>query len=225
MRSHAESIVVPACGVELYGGLSMPTDVVGVVLFAHGSGSSRFSHRNWRLAGTRHEAVRTGSAGVDVRRLKAEDIMRVQDVMTESVQTVRPGTSAEAAWSQMRQAGIHHLVVTRGAQIAGVLSDRDVGGRQGASVRRGRTVGELMTPQVVTVPPDTPIRKAANLMRGRSIGCLVVAERNRLAGIVTVADLLTLIGRGVTHPVESSRRWTLKHRTPHAKQHRAGGAW
>jgi CBS domain-containing protein len=82
-----------------------------------------------------------------------------------------------------------------------------------------------MTRRVVTVPPATTLRKAANLMRGRSIGCLVVADRDRIVGIVTVADLLDLIGRGVERPVASARRWTLKHRTPHVKRHRAAGVW
>jgi CBS domain-containing protein len=151
--------------------------------------------------------------------------MRVQDVMSTPVHTITRVISADDAWRRMRLEGIHHLVVTDRGRMAGVLSDRDMGGRQGASVRDGRTVGDLMTPRVVTVPPDLPLRRAANLMRGRSIGCVIVAEKHKPIGIVTVADLLTLIGRGVTRPVETPRRWTLKHRTPHAKKHRATGAW
>jgi dienelactone hydrolase len=37
---------IPAAGVELEGTLTLPAEPVGVVLFAHGSGSSRFSPRN-----------------------------------------------------------------------------------------------------------------------------------------------------------------------------------
>jgi CBS-domain-containing membrane protein len=151
--------------------------------------------------------------------------MRVQDVMTEGVVTIAPTAPAEDAWNLMRTKDIRHLVVTDASGVVGVLSDRDAGGRQGAPVRRNRTVAELMTPRVVTVPPATTMRKAANLMRGRSIGCLVVADRHRIVGIVTVADLLDLLGRGVERPVASTRRWTLKHRTPHVKRHRAAGVW
>jgi acetoin utilization protein AcuB len=151
--------------------------------------------------------------------------MRVQDVMTEGVYTVSEGAPAEDAWDVMSAKRVRHLVVTDGGRIAGILSDRDAGGRQGAAVRRNRTVGELMTRHVVPVPPTTPLRKAANLMRGRSIGCLVVTERERIVGIVTVADVLELLGRGLERPVESTTRWTLKHRTPHRKLHRAAGMW
>jgi putative phosphoribosyl transferase len=50
------SIVIPAGGVRLHGDLSLPPAPHGVVLFAHGSGSGRFSPRNrfvaeWLQAG------------------------------------------------------------------------------------------------------------------------------------------------------------------------------
>jgi acetoin utilization protein AcuB len=151
--------------------------------------------------------------------------MRVQDVMTSGVQTVKPTGKADEAWELMRAKRIHHLVVTDGARIVGVLSDRDAGGRRGSSVRQGRTVADLMTEPAVTVTPDTTVRKAANLMRGRSIGCLVVERAGRAVGIVTVSDLLDLLGRGADRGVERVERWTLRHRAPHRKRHRSTGAW
>jgi pimeloyl-ACP methyl ester carboxylesterase len=44
---HAERLVrIPADGVTLEGALEIPSGATGLVLFAHGSGSSRFSPRN-----------------------------------------------------------------------------------------------------------------------------------------------------------------------------------
>jgi CBS domain-containing protein len=151
--------------------------------------------------------------------------MRVQDVMSEGVQTVAPTVSASTAWELMRTHGFHHLVVTDGGRIVGILSDRDAGGRQGASLRAGRTVAELMTGRVVTVPPTATLRQAANLMRGRSIGCLVVTARGRIVGIVTVADLLIALGGGIEHPRPAVKRWTLRHRVPRRKRTAATGVW
>ncbi len=151
--------------------------------------------------------------------------MRVQDVMTDQVLTVSPGIAAEDAWNTMRMRRIHHLVVTRAGRIVGLLSDRDVGGDKGTLTRANRTAADLMTAKVLTVPPTMPIRKAANLMRGRSIGCLVVVDGARIVGIVTVADLLELIGRGLDVPVVEAARPALNHRAPHRKQHRATGVW
>jgi acetoin utilization protein AcuB len=152
-------------------------------------------------------------------------MMRVQDLMTKDVQSVSPGTPADEAWNLMRTNRIHHLVVTEGRRVVGVLSDRDAGGLRGLAVRRNRTVAELMSGHVVTIPPTTPIRKAANLMRGRTIGCLVVTSGTRIVGIVTVSDLLQLLGQGADRAAVTTARWTLKHRAPHRKRHRAEGAW
>lgn len=151
--------------------------------------------------------------------------MRVQDVMTEEVETISPANAAEDAWELMRTHGFHHVVVTRGSRVVGILSDRDAGGRRGVTVRRGHTVEELMTPHVVTVEPTATVKKAANLMRGRSIGCVVVTNRGRVVGIVTVADLLEILGRGGDRSVTVAKRWTLKHRAPHRKRHTATGVW
>jgi acetoin utilization protein AcuB len=152
--------------------------------------------------------------------------MRVQDVMTREVKTVSPETTADEAWDVMKAGGIHHLVVKNGRTIVGILSHRDAGGRLGAPVRKGHVVGDLMTEPVLTVPPETTVRKAANLMRGRSIGCLVVADARRVLGIVTVSDLLELVGRGLDRHVETTTRWTIKHRAPHRRGHTAAtGVW
>jgi acetoin utilization protein AcuB len=154
-----------------------------------------------------------------------EATMRVQDVMTAGVQTAKPTGKADDAWELMRAKRIHHLVVTDGARIVGVLSDRDAGGRRGASVRAGRLVADLMTVPAVAVSPETTVRKAANLMRGRSIGCLVVEHGGRAVGIVTVSDLLDILGRGGDRGVEKTKRWTLKHRAPHRERARSTGPW
>lgn len=151
--------------------------------------------------------------------------MRVQDVMSSKVQTIGPDRPADVAWTMMKTQGIHHLVVVDGSRIAGVISDRDLGGRGGASIRKNHVVADLMTESVVTVPPDAPVRKAANLMRGRSLGCLVVTHGPRIKGIVTVSDLLELIGRGVERPPRITERPIINHRAPHRARSRSTGVW
>lgn len=44
------SVTLQAAGVELEGGLTVPEGATGIVVFAHGSGSSRFSSRNQQVA-------------------------------------------------------------------------------------------------------------------------------------------------------------------------------
>ena len=151
--------------------------------------------------------------------------MRVRDVMSTGVKSVAAGLPADEAWQWMRAERIHHLVVLDGKVITGVISDRDAGGPKGAAVRAGHHVGELMTRHVVTVNPDTTVKRVANLLRGRSIGCVVVTDKGRVAGIVTTSDLLDLLGRGAIRPTPTSRRPALNYRAPHRKRHKAYGVW
>ena len=148
--------------------------------------------------------------------------MRVFEVMTEGVRTVPPSLPATDAWQLMRTAGIHHLVVTSGRRIVGILSDRDAGGRAGAPVRAGRSVADLMTRGVVTIQTDETVGRAANVMHGRTIGCLPVLAGRKLVGIVTTADLLEAIGAGGDRRPKIERH-TLSHRVAHTKQHRGAG--
>ena len=151
--------------------------------------------------------------------------MRARDIMTKDVLAVPSGTSADAAWQMMRGEGIHHLLVGAASKPLGVLSERDLGGRAGASLRKSHSVDDLMARDVVTVSPNETVRKIANTMRGRSIGCVLVTDGRRTTGIITVSDLLELVGRGSEHPVQRVARPALRHRAPHRKVTRTGGVW
>jgi acetoin utilization protein AcuB len=74
-----------------------------------------------------------------------------------------------------------------------------------------------MSAPVISAAARMTVRKAANLLRGRTIGCLPVVEEGKLVGIVTISDLLERIGRGSERPIERGRRWILKGRGPRRK--------
>ncbi len=141
-------------------------------------------------------------------------MLRLEDVMTREVVTVPESESALRAWALLRSRRIHHLVVTSGKAVAGVITDRDLGGPRGESVRNGRTVSELMTRDPITAAPGVPVRQAARLLRNRSIGCLPVCSGNRLVGIITVSTLLDALGRGILAPQVHRERVTLSRRGP-----------
>jgi CBS domain-containing protein len=93
--------------------------------------------------------------------------------------------------------GVHHLVVTDGARILGVISSHDLGGKRAGRMRQDHVVADLMSARVLTIAPTATLRQAANPMRGHSVGCLVVATDESAVGMVTVSDLLELVGRGL----------------------------
>jgi acetoin utilization protein AcuB len=133
--------------------------------------------------------------------------MRLQEIMSKPVQTIAPDANAVEAGARMRLRGIHHLVVVSGSEVLGVLSQRDI-----VRAKVTETVAAVMAPNPVTATPETTVRKAANLMRGRGIGCLPVSDGKRVVGMVTAADLLILIGRGAERPTPKGVRWTLRGR-------------
>jgi CBS domain-containing protein len=53
-----------------------------------------------------------------------------------------------------------------------------------------RTVSEIMTPNPVTVTPETGVTEAAKLMVDNRIGALPVLEGGRVVGLVTEGDLI-----------------------------------
>ncbi len=136
--------------------------------------------------------------------------MQLKEVMSTRIETASPAESAAAAMARMRQSRIRHLVVRDGRRVVGVLSDRDV--ENLGSMADVETVEDHMSRRVVTASPEMTLRKAANLMRGRSIGCLPVFSEGKLVGIVTTTDLLELIGRGTERPRTNSKRRHLEER-------------
>lgn len=139
--------------------------------------------------------------------------MRLQEIMKRDVVTLPTEAPEDEALERMRRGRMHHIVILRGGEIAGVVSDRDLESAENP-FRIRRTVGDVMTPAVVTATEKTTVREAANLMRGRTIGCLPVVRDGKLVGIVTVSDLLALIGKGAERPVARSKRWVMKGRGP-----------
>jgi acetoin utilization protein AcuB len=146
--------------------------------------------------------------------------MRLEDIMSEDVETIRADAPLTEAAEQMKRQEVRHLLVTERGAVVGVLSRRNL-------PRRGRrggtpTVREVMSMPVVTAGPGTNVREAANLLRGHRIGCLPVVEGERPVGMITVSDLLDLIGKGVSREPASSARWADKHAAKRPRQYTPG---
>jgi CBS domain-containing protein len=140
--------------------------------------------------------------------------MRVSEIMSTPVYTIAEDEAASAAWETMRFRRTRHLVVNDAeGHVVGVISDSDLGGKNGEPLRVRRQVRDLMTAKLVTANPEMTVREAANLMRGHGVNCLPVFNgRDRVKGIVTVMDLLELIGRGTERPTKAVERPVLKDR-------------
>jgi acetoin utilization protein AcuB len=135
--------------------------------------------------------------------------MRVEELMRKRVETITEDGSAEQALKRMRAKKLRHLVVVRGREVVGIVSDRDIAGLLVGNLRIDRTIYQVMSRGVAVVSPQTPVEEAARMMRKRKIGSLPVVKDGALVGIVTVSDLLDLltreIDRGATGKTRPSR--------------------
>jgi CBS domain-containing protein len=137
--------------------------------------------------------------------------MRVHEIMTSPARTIAPDAAADAAWGEMQQEHIHHLVVMDGHTVVGVISERDLGGGHGEVVRADRRVRDLMSDDPVTIDADETVRRAANVLRGNQIGCLpVVDDGGKVVGVLTATDFLDMIGRGMEEPPHESTRQSMR---------------
>ncbi len=133
--------------------------------------------------------------------------MLVRDVMTRNLITAKPDMPIVEARALMTRERIRHLLVTDGARLAGIVTDRDIrlnlpSPATSLSVWELNyllarlTVGQLMTKNVITIEAWKDAREAARLLIEHKIGALPVMENDGLAGIVTETDLLHAFVRG-----------------------------
>jgi CBS domain-containing protein len=59
------------------------------------------------------------------------------------------------------------------------------------------TAADVMTSDVVSVEPDTPVRDIAELLYSRRISGVPVVENDQVIGIVSEGDLRTAIAKAV----------------------------
>lgn len=135
----------------------------------------------------------------------APTTLRVRDIMTRDVQTVRRNDQLAIADDLMKQARIRHLpVLDDYDRVCAVVSQRDLfrgallralgfGGRAEDSMLRQVVVKEAMSDELYTATPDMTAAEAARLMIDRKVGCLPVVEGEKLVGIVTETDFVRLL--------------------------------
>jgi acetoin utilization protein AcuB len=128
--------------------------------------------------------------------------MKVRELMTGALITVRPDTPVLDARHLMVERRIRHLlVVNERGDLVGIVTDRDIRlnlPSQATSLSVWEinhlltrlTVGQVMSRGLITVGPERDARDAAQLMLDHRIGALPVMEAGRLVGIVTETDLL-----------------------------------
>lgn len=132
----------------------------------------------------------------------------VRDWMTTPVITVSPQTTLPEAHRLMTANKIRRLPVMEDGRLVGIVTRGDIRGAEASDATSlsiwemnyllaRLKVGEIMTPDPITVSPTTTISEAAATMLQHKISSLpVLGADGRLAGIITESDIFRVVVRG-----------------------------
>ena len=128
-------------------------------------------------------------------------MLTVNDLMTVIPNTVTIDTPLRSLIGLMKSQGYRQLPVLDKGKLVGIVTDRDVrlvmnspivlhGRWQDEEILDKVTAESCMTPNPITVSPDTPAFRAAEMLNTYKFGAMPVVDEGALVGIITVSDFL-----------------------------------
>jgi len=131
--------------------------------------------------------------------------VKVVNVMSLKLVTATPGTSIYEAEKTMVEKGFRRLPIVVNGKVAGMVTARTIlhffgSGEVFKHLQSGTmaqvlqtSVLEAATKDVYLVSPDADVGEAAEIMRQKNVGSVLVSKDDRLVGIVTERDFFKLI--------------------------------
>ena len=125
--------------------------------------------------------------------------MNVRDLIAarREIYSLRDDTSVHEAARYLRERQIRSTgIVNAAGRLVGVLSQSDISDKVAAENKcpAWMKVSEIMTPDLVVVPPESSLDECIRQMEKHSIfHLLVVDERGEFHGMISVQDLLRVI--------------------------------
>ncbi|MEP7315901.1 MAG: CBS domain-containing protein [Sphingomicrobium sp.] len=136
-------------------------------------------------------------------------IARILSEKGPEVATISANSSLREAVGELGSRRIGALLVMDGDSVAGILSERDLvyclKDQDAAALER--PVGDVMSKPAITVTPQTEVLSALALMTKRRIRHLPVVEEGRLAGIVSIGDLVKYRIERIENEAEAMRTY------------------
>lgn len=117
----------------------------------------------------------------------------VRDIMSRPVITVREADSVAEVAKLMTKHNIGCVLVSgKKGETVGIVTERDIVQRIAAKnlLPSKVTVGESMSKPVITIQSKASVTDAAKLMNQRKVRRLAVVEDGKLAGLLTMKDIL-----------------------------------
>lgn len=122
-------------------------------------------------------------------------VKQILDEKGHQAWTIEPEAKVFDALTLMAEKGIGALVVVEGGRVAGILSERDYARKIALMGRLSQdtAVREIMTTQVYGVHPSATAEECLALMTDRRIRHLPVLEKDKLAGVISIGDVVKAV--------------------------------
>jgi CBS domain-containing protein len=122
--------------------------------------------------------------------------MMLRELTSKAPVTLASDATIEAAARLMDQHAVGAVIVVDGARPVGVVTDRDLVVRALArGVRGDGRVDSVMTPGLVSIDADADLRQAIAVFASHPFRRLPVVDGDTVIGMVTVDDLVVVLGR------------------------------
>jgi len=120
------------------------------------------------------------------------DILAGKGPKGREVWTIGPEATVFDALKMLGEKDIGALVVRDGEKVVGIFSERDYARKIIVLERRSRetSVREIMSPRVLCVTPDRTTDECMALMTNKRVRHLPVLEDGKLAGVVSIGDVV-----------------------------------
>ncbi|ARQ68560.1 phosphoribosyltransferase family protein [Streptomyces marincola] len=215
-RGNSREVTVPAGRVRLGGELTVPADAVGMVVFAHGSGSSRHSPRNRFVAdalngaglGTLLFDLLTDEEGAD--RANVFDIGLLAGRLADATAWLTaapegPGASLPVGWfgASTGAAAALWAAAEPGSPVAAVVS------RGGRPDLAGERLADVTAPTLLIIGGNDPQAIELNHSARRSLG----PAEHELSVVPGATHLFEEPG-ALSQVAELARDWFLRHLAP-----------
>jgi CBS domain-containing protein len=117
--------------------------------------------------------------------------------MSEDLITVDKDQNLSDALKLLRKHNVSRLPVTNNKELVGIISERDIANKLGSSKYESMPASRLhissvMVKDVFTVPKTMQLEDVAKLMLDNGIGSVPVMDDEKMVGIVSKADFVTL---------------------------------
>lgn len=133
--------------------------------------------------------------------------MAVIDIARGTVVTVEPDATLSDVVQTMRTEQVGSVIVVSADEPLGLVSDRDLAfevlAENGAT--RETPVAEIVSEDFLTVPADAGVYDLVDLMSTKGVRRLPVVDDGDLVGIVSLSDVVVLLGMELQHVANTIR--------------------